>query len=177
MKKILFSTLLLSSSFVWAQHTTSKNKVDSRKVEIEVAIQNGQIDLLTNVTYAQIISQRSIKALKMTILMPRNNKLKPAIIYFPGGGFISADYDKFYEMKNALVEAGFVVAAAEYRVVPDLFPALVNDGKAAIRYIKAHAKELGIDPDRIGVLGDSAGGYLAQMMGTTNGEKDFDIVI
>ena len=54
------------------------------------------------------------------------------------------------------------------------FPALVEDGKAAVRYLRAHADEYGIDPERIGVIGDSAGGYLVQMLGATNGEKAFD---
>ena len=95
-------------------------------------------------------------------------------VYFPGGGFTSADYEKFIEMRMALAKAGFVVAAAEYRTVPDKFPALVIDGKAAVRFLRAHAAQFGIDPTRIGVIGDSAGGYLSQMVGTTNGEKEFD---
>lgn len=74
----------------------------------------------------------------------------------------------------ALAQAGFVVAAVEYRVVTDKYPALVVDAKAAVRYLRAHADQFGIDPSLVGVLGDSAGGYVAQMMGTTNGEKQFD---
>lgn len=77
-------------------------------------------------------------------------------------------------MRYALARAGFVVAAAEYRTVPNRFPALLEDGKAAVRYLRAHADELGIDPERIGVLGDSAGGYLVQMLGATSGEKGWD---
>lgn len=73
-------------------------------------------------------------------------------------------------MRSALADAGFVVAAAEYRTVPDMFPGPVEDGKAAICYLRAHAKEYDIDPTRIGVIGDSAGGWMSQMMGTTNGE-------
>ena len=111
----------------------------------------------------------------MSLLIPRNNDLKPAIVYFPGGGFTSANHTKYIEMRMALAKAGFVVAAAEYRVVPDKYPAIINDAKAAVRYLIAHAKELGIDPNRIGVLGDSAGGYVAQMLGTTNGEDGFDV--
>ena len=75
---------------------------------------------------------------------------------------------------SQLANAGFVVAAAEYRVVPDKFPAILEDAKSAVRYLRAHAAEYGIDPARIGVLGDSAGGYLSQMTGVTNGEKQFD---
>ncbi|MDM0122606.1 alpha/beta hydrolase [Variovorax arabinosiphilus] len=117
---------------------------------------------------------RAVRQLKMTVLVPRTNDLKPAIVYFPGGRFISADYEKFTEMRVALAQAGFVVAAAEYRVVPDKFPSLVEDGKAAVRYLREHAGEYGIDPARIGVIGDSAGGYVAQMLGMTNGERAFD---
>lgn len=63
----------------------------------------------------------------VSVMIPRDDKLKPAVIYFPGGGFTSADYEKFTEMRYALAKAGFVVAAAEYRVVPNKFPALLED--------------------------------------------------
>ena len=137
-------------------------------------IKNGQIDSISGIVYSQIKGLRSNRAMRMSVMIPRDNKLKPAIIYFPGGGFTSADYEKFTEMRTALAKAGFVVAAAEYRVVPNKFPALLEDAKAAVRFLRAHAAEYGIDPDRIGVLGDSAGGYLSQMTGATNGEKEFD---
>lgn len=117
---------------------------------------------------------RAVRQLRMSFLIPRTAAPKPAIVYFPSGGFTSADHEKFIEMRMALAQAGFVVAAAEYRTVPDTFSAPVQDGKAAVRYLREHAAEYGIDPQRIGVLGDSAGGYLAQMLGVTNGEKTFD---
>ncbi len=87
---------------------------------------------------------------------------------------MTAEHNKFVEMRMALAEAGFVVAAAEYRTIPDTFPAPVIDAKAAVRYLRQHAHDYGIDPSRIGVFGDSAGGWLAQMLGTTNGDKSFD---
>ncbi len=141
---------------------------------IKVTPERAQIDALNGVVYSQIKQVRAVRQLHMSLLVPRTSALKPAIVYFPGGGFISADYDKFIEMRMALAEAGFVVAAAEYRVVPDTFPAPVVDGKAAVRYLREHAQEYGIDPSRIGVLGDSAGGWMAQMLGVTGGDKAFD---
>ena len=141
---------------------------------VKVAVSEGRIDTISNVIYSQIRSTRAIEQLRMTLMVPRTTAKKPTIVYFPGGGFTSADFEKFTEMRYALARAGFVVAAAEYRVVPTKFPALVEDGKAAVRYLRAHAEEYGIDPDRIGVLGDSAGGYLVQMLGTTSGEKGWD---
>lgn len=141
---------------------------------LQVNTRQDQIDNIGDLVYHQVKSVRSVRQLHMSLLVPRTNDLKPAIIYFPGGGFLSAERDKFIAMRLALAEAGFVVAAAEYRTIPDIFPAPVVDAKAAVRFLRQHASEYGIDPARIGVLGDSAGGWLAQMMGTTNGDKSFD---
>lgn len=133
-----------------------------------------QVDQLGGVVYSQVISTRSVRPLRMTLLVPRTPDLKPAIVYVPGGGFTSSEHEKYMEMRTALAQAGFVVAAAEYRVVPNRFPAPLEDGKAAVRYLRAHAESYGIDPKRIGVLGDSAGGWLAQLMATTSDETGYD---
>lgn len=87
---------------------------------------------------------------------------------------MTCDYEKFVQMRLALAKAGFVVAAAEYRTVPDKYPAPVIDGKAAVRFLRAHASLLEIDPARIGVLGDSSGGYLAQMIAVTGGDPGLE---
>lgn len=141
---------------------------------LKVETTRGQIDELTGVVYAQIIKSRSVRPLHMSLLIPRTAKPKPAVVYFPGGGFTSAEHDKFLEMRLALARSGFVVASAQYRAVPDTFPALVQDAKAAVRYLRAHAKAYGIDPARIGALGDSAGGYVVQMLGMTSGVAEFE---
>lgn len=140
----------------------------------DVTVSHGRIDTISGIVYRQIKSQRAIRQLKMTVFVPRTPEAKPAVIYFPGGGFTTADHEKYVEMRFALAREGFVVAAAEYRPVPSKFPALLEDAKEAVRYLRAHAAEYGVDPARIGVLGDSAGGYLVQMLGTTNGEKNWD---
>ena len=133
-----------------------------------------QIDHLSGVVYSQITDVRSVRKLEMSLLIPRNDKPKPAIIFFPGGGFISSHHDRFIELRYALAQRGFVVAAAQYRVLPERYPAPVEDCKTAVRYLRAHAKDFGIDADRIGVIGNSAGGYLVQMLGLTNDESKFD---
>ena len=142
---------------------------------MQVEIADGQIDVISGIVYNQVRSKRSTDNLLMTLFTPRTPERKPCIVYFPGGGFMSADHEKFIEMRYALARAGFVVAAVEYRTIPDTFPAILQDGKAAVRFLRAHADEFGIDPDKIGTLGDSAGGYLSLMMGTTNGEKTYDV--
>ncbi len=70
---------------------------------------------------------------------------------------------------------GYVAASVGYRLSPaHKFPAHIEDVKTAVRYLRAHAKALNIDPDRIGVVGFSAGGHLAALLGTTDKAAGFD---
>lgn len=143
---------------------------------VDVPVVQGRIDAISGVVYSQVFERgRSVRGLKMTLFVPRTKEKKPAVLYFPGGGFTSADHEKLLEMRYALACAGYVVAACEYRAVPNKFPALLEDAKAAVRWMRAHASEFGVDADRIGLLGDSAGGYVVQMAGATNGEKNWDV--
>lgn len=143
---------------------------------VDVPVVQGRIDAISGVVYSQVFERgRSVRGLKMTLFVPRTKEKKPSVLYFPGGGFTSADHEKFLEMRYALARAGYVVAACEYRAVPNKFPALLEDAKAAVRWMRAHASEFGVDANRIGLLGDSAGGYVVQMAGATNGEKNWDV--
>lgn len=143
---------------------------------VDVPVVQGRIDAISGVVYSQVFERgRSVRGLKMTLFVPRTKEKKPAVLYFPGGGFTSADHEKFLEMRYALARAGYVVAACEYRAVPNKFPALLEDAKAAVRWMRVHASEFGVDANRIGLLGDSAGGYVVQMAGATNGEKNWDV--
>lgn len=173
-KKHVTACLLIGLLSIAYLPNAARASEQSGKKKMKVEITEGQIDVISNIIYSQATLRNANRPLKMTLLVPRTQEAKPAIVYYPGGGFTSANHEKFIEMRMALAKAGFVVAAAEYRTVPDRYPALINDAKAAVRYLRAHARQFGIDPQRIGVIGDSAGGYVAQMMGTTNGENQFD---
>jgi acetyl esterase/lipase len=100
----------------------------------------------------------------------------PLIVAIHGGGFIFGD--KREDQLNAPVEAvreGYAVAAMNYRMAGEaLFPAAVQDVKAAIRFLRARAREYAIDPARIATWGNSAGGYLATMAGVTGGTPEFE---
>ncbi|MFT4020367.1 MAG: alpha/beta hydrolase [Acinetobacter sp.] len=175
-KQIFFAIPLVSTSMLAlaASPLSSLPGYTEGAQVISVPKTSGQIDEITGIVYAQNYTVRSVKAMKMNLLVPRTDNLKPAILYFPGGGFKTTDYQKFYEMRAALAKAGYVVAAVDYSVIPNVYPAPVVDGKAAIRYLRAHAKQFNIDPNKIGVIGDSAGGWLSQMLGVTNQEKGLD---
>ena len=90
---------------------------------------------------------------------------RPVFVAIHGGGWRNGTPRRFYPYAHALVPRGFVGISVEYRLVTDrkgntVFDC-VKDGRSAIRYIRAHAKDLGIDPNRITVAGGSAGGHVA----------------
>lgn len=76
---------------------------------MKVEITEGQIDVISNIIYSQVTLRNANRPLKMTLLVPRTQEAKPAIVYYPGGGFTSANHEKFIEMRMALAKAGFVV--------------------------------------------------------------------
>ena len=75
-----------------------------------------------------------------------------------------------------LARQGFILAAVEYRTANVArFPAQLGDVKAAVRFLRANSEYFGIDPKSTGIMGESAGGQLACLAGTTNGNGSFDI--
>jgi acetyl esterase/lipase len=93
----------------------------------------------------------------------------PAIIFFFGGGWNGGGPSQFYNQSSYLASRGMVAICAEYRVkkTHGTTPkACVKDGKSALRWVRTHAKELGIDPNKISAGGGSAGGHVAAATGT-----------
>jgi acetyl esterase/lipase len=101
--------------------------------------------------------------LKLDIYRPPAGKEKRmATIHFHGGGFRGGSKESLAERVQPYAALGYVAIAAQYRLSGQAgFPALIHDAKAAIRWVRANARTLGIDPQRIGVVGYSAGGYHA----------------
>ncbi|GAC1320011.1 MAG: alpha/beta hydrolase [Chloroflexota bacterium] len=80
------------------------------------------------------------------------------------------------ELNQALAEQGFAVASIDIRQVPlHPWPAPIEDAKCAVRFLRAHAAELGIDAEHIGAYGTSGGGNLAALLGTTDASAGFDL--
>jgi acetyl esterase/lipase len=106
----------------------------------------------------------------------------PAVVHFHGGGWRTGERSSLGPTVDGfglspieqLVDAGFVVASADYRLsTVATFPAQLVDAKAAVRWLRAHAAEYHVDPDRIYAWGDSAGGHLASLVGLTAGAPEF----
>ena len=90
----------------------------------------------------------------------------PVIVFLHGGGWSVGDLDTYDgEARNHAVGAGALVVSADYRLAPEHpYPAAVEDAWAATQWVAAHARELGADPVRLAVAGDSAGGNLAAVV-------------
>jgi acetyl esterase/lipase len=115
--------------------------------------------------------------LSLDIQMPERRAKRPLVVYVTGGGFIQAPKEAALNLRTYVAEAGFVVASIQYRTVRDgaNFRDGIADVKSAVRYLRANAAKYGIDPAKVAVWGESAGGYLAAMVGVTNGIKAFDV--
>jgi acetyl esterase/lipase len=115
--------------------------------------------------------------LKMDILIPDSVRKPTVVVYIPGGGFVVAAKESALNLRTYVAEAGFAVASVQYRTTRD--GATYRDGiadiKAAIRYLRANAGEYGIGAEVVAVWGESAGGYLAAMVGVTNHDSTFDV--
>lgn len=108
--------------------------------------------------------------LLMDVFVPtyRIRNPTPAVLWIHGGGWEKGDKNS-HAGAEFLADAGFVVATLSYRLSSTApFPAAVEDCKCAIRFLRANASRFGIDPDRIGVGGSSAGGHLAELVSTAD---------
>jgi len=100
----------------------------------------------------------------------------PLIIWIHGGGWQSGSKENCLPLRVGFVNKGFAVASINYRLSGHaVFPAQIEDVKAAIRWLRAHAREYSIEPDRFGLWGSSAGGHLVALAGTSGGEKSFEV--
>jgi len=98
---------------------------------------------------------------------------RPLVAWIHGGAWRAGSKDGC--PARPLVPLGYAVASIEYRFSQDApYPAQIEDCKSAIRWLRAHSAEYGIDPHRIGVWGASAGGHLVALLGVTGQVRDFD---
>jgi acetyl esterase/lipase len=149
----LTTAVLLTSwgSIAWAQSQANK------KVDVQV---------LRDLVYGT----GGATELKLDLAMPKNGEGPfPALLCLHGGAWKAGNRNMLEKTIEVLAGRGYVGVTASYRLAPESkFPAQIEDCKAAVRWLRANAATYRINPDRIGVLGFSAGAHLACLLGTTD---------
>ena len=118
---------------------------------------------ITNVTYVR----RAGHDLQLDLYLPAAAATapRPAIVFVHGGGWRAGVRANFAPMAIRMAERGYAAATISYRLAGEArYPAAIHDAKAAVRWVRAHAAEYGVDPQRVGVMGFSAGGELVSLV-------------
>lgn len=122
-----------------------------------------------DVVYAEVDGHK----LPLRLFVPTDVKSPPLVVYIHGGSWRAGSY-RSCELAS-LTEHGFAVASIEYRFTNvAIFPAQIHDCKGAIRWLRANAGKYGYDASRIAVIGTSAGGHLAVLLGTSADVADLE---
>jgi acetyl esterase/lipase len=108
--------------------------------------------------------------LKLNLARPKATAAPaPCVVVIHGGGWSAGNKDQHSDLVRLAAGKGYVAATVGYRLAPaHPFPAAVNDVKCAVRYLRSHAADYHLDPNRIGAVGFSAGAHLAMMLGVTD---------
>lgn len=117
------------------------------------------------------------EAQKLNITLPNIGEGPfPVVVYFHGGGWLIGDKNHVQTQSvHRLLYAGYAVVSVNYRLSDEAkWPANLYDCKAAIRFLRANGNKYQLDTERIGVVGNSAGGHMAALLGTTNGLPEFE---
>lgn len=146
--------------------------------KLKIKVEAPQYTVVSGVTFAQVDAwfDHTRRDLKMDIIYPEDKTKKyPCIVWICGGAWQRLDRSAHLAYLTELARSGFVVASVEYRTANEgPFPIQLTDVKAGIRYLKALSDRYNIDPERFGVMGESAGGYLAAMAALAE-DKAFDV--
>lgn len=143
-----------------------------------------EVVIRSDVTYATVDAEK----LQLDLAVPKAGGPYPCVVCLHGGAWKGGSrkdlsrpvqWADFGTGSKSLIELtasqGYAAASVSYRLAPkNKFPSQIQDVKTAVRYLRANAKQLNIDPDRIGVVGFSAGGHLAALLGTTEKDAGFD---
>lgn len=110
--------------------------------------------------------------LALDVFRPTAESRRCAVLLFHGGGWRAGSKEAVHAQATALADAGFTALAVQYRLLDAApWPAPLHDATTALDWTRAHADELGIDPERVVVQGHSAGGHIALMTGTLHPDR------
>jgi acetyl esterase/lipase len=154
---------------------TAKPKADPRKKRVEAVVPDG-VKAHNDLVFAKYGEESMLLDLFQPNVATAEHRL-PAVLVVTGGGWTAGDRKRLEHIATWLSGHGFVTAALDYKLArPDApsFPRNIQDCKAAVRFLRANAERFGIDAERIGVVGGSAGGHLAALLGTATGVAELE---
>lgn len=164
-----FNTLMILRTYIpcWILNTWLVGAVSGVYAQSEIIVKN-------DLTYRKVNNEE----LQLDVAYPEKpQSLRPGLILIHGGGWSGGQRQSFRGLMEKAAQRGYVAATVSYRLTspqPDTglgktpFPAQIHDCKAAVRWLKQHASEFNLDVERLGVLGGSAGGHLALLVGLTD---------
>jgi acetyl esterase/lipase len=107
---------------------------------------------------------------RLDVYRPDGEGVRPVVVFFYGGSWDSGRREDYRFAAQAIAAGGFVTVVPDYRLYPQVrFPGFVDDGAAAVAYARRHAAEWGGDPDRVLLVGHSAGAYIVAMLALDGG--------
>ena len=170
-KKLLI--IALFASFLSACNTPTTVKTEKKQAPTTAALKS--VKVIDNISYREGDS----KSWKLDLAMPENfgTTPRPAIVIVHGGGW-RAGSKKDLVYRDLLLDyafQGYLTVSVEYRFDQEAaFPACIEDVKCAVRWLRAHAKEYNVNPDKIGAFGHSAGAHLVLMLAMSSDNKSLE---
>jgi acetyl esterase/lipase len=125
------------------------------------------------IAFARSIAYAEGARHRLDVCRPKSATAAPVIVFFYGGGWRSGSKGTYRYVAKALARRGYVAVVPDYRIYPEvLYPDFLDDGARAVRWAKDNAREFGGDPDRLFVMGHSAGAHIAAMLAIDAGWLD-----
>jgi len=172
---VLYAAVLVPAMAAPTPFTRELALEQARRIDPEAALPPDEspagVTAREDVLYATIGGVE----LRLDLYRPAGDGPFPAVLVVHGGGWDTGDRSMERPFAKRLAGEGFVVVPVGYRLGPaGQFPNALHDLKAAVRWLRAHADELAIDPEAIGAVGGSAGGHLVALLGATNDIARFE---